>query len=156
MCLVTTQKEPIILKEDKVVYKVLQFYAGQLLAPYKHKEYSQGEVYTTEILFESDLPRPDYQEFDPIFKDYCADKVTKLLEAEELIYISQGFHAFTDLQLAILEAKAWAVANWRVGYAVMEATIPAGSEYWENILGECAASSIVITTKQFNEHGDVV
>jgi len=51
MCLLTRQKKPIILKEDKVVYKILR---DDMTAVYQDFLYELNKLYKTEIRISDD------------------------------------------------------------------------------------------------------
>jgi hypothetical protein len=131
MCLLTYQKEPIILKEDKVVWKLLK---ENLISQYADFEYILGKLYKTEIVFtNSDRIYDDEQEI------YW---VVPGVRKPGVVSISEGFHSFySEKYIDIILDRSY------LQYYKYKCTIPAGSEYYEDETGLCVSNQIIIVEK---------
>lgn len=151
MCLATPQSQPIILKEDKVVYKVLRVYkdTGRLEAPYRDTAYVLGVTHQSPITFE--VEKKNFENISFCIWDMFRSHYDSFLESfqcvDEMTLVNMGLHAFTDLEIAKQEAKDWSRGmppDLGYNYQVFKAIIPAGSEYWYNMLGECVSDQLII------------
>ena len=131
MCLLTYQKEPIILKEDKVVWKILR---KNLVSQHEGFKYILRKLYKTKIVFTDSAAI--YDDEQEVY--WVAPGVRK----PDVVSISEGFHSFysekyTDI---ILDRS-------HLQYYKYKCTIPAGSEYYEDETGLCASNQIIIVKK---------
>ena len=131
MCLLTYQKEPIILKEDKVVWKILK---KNLVSQHEEFKYILGKLYKTEIVFtDSAAVYDDEQEVY-----WVAPGVRK----PDVVSISEGFHSFySEKYTDIILDRSY------LQYYKYKCTIPAGSEYYEDETGLCVSNQIIIVEK---------
>jgi len=140
MCLLTYQKEPIILKEDKVVWKVMkEEIAGKILAWFNNFYYTLNKLCKQPINIGDTVQAFD----DPQFEMYIdeIDLKTYILK-ENVISIDKGFHAFTDKVLARKYAPIGSTNRF-----LYKCIIPAGSEYYEDETGLCVSNQIIIVEK---------
>ena len=140
MCLLTYQKEPIILKEDKVVWKVMkEEIAGKILAWFNNFYYTLNKLCKQPINIGDTVEAFD----DPQFEMYIdeIDLKTYILK-ENVISIDKGFHAFTDKVLARKYAPIGSTNRF-----LYKCIIPAGSEYYEDETGLCVSNQIIIVEK---------
>ena len=136
MCLLTYQKEPIILKEDKVVWKVMEEeIAGKILTWFNNFYYTLNKLCKQPINIGDTVQAFD----DPQCEMYIdrIDLETYILK-ENVISIDKGFHAFTDKVLA----RKYATYKF-----LYKCIIPAGSEYYEDETGLCVSNQIIIVEK---------
>jgi hypothetical protein len=136
MCLITRQKEAIILSEDKIVYKVL---TGDMTSTFF------GYTYELNLLNECKIRRE--KTYRGAFDNIAANKyrlkdvdwsMEDPVEDEKLTAISSGFHAF------ITKDRAIGYMGNRSDKILYECTIPAGSEYYEDETGLCVSNKIII------------
>ena len=132
MCLLTYQKQPIILSEDKIVYKVLD--NGE--APYTHFKYELNKLYNTYIM-KSDSSTP-YDDEQRLF--YKKDN-GKLKDG--VTSIEEGFHSFTNKEYTHTIIQRYDITSCDIH----ECIIPAGSEYYEDETHLCVSNNIVIKDK---------
>jgi hypothetical protein len=124
MCLITEQKEPIVLKRKKTVYKVL---TSDLRAPVQDFTYELNKLYKTDIIA------------NDTFESWADNKAAKAYpDAEWGNYtnVHAGFHSLKTKKMC--DSWMWA------GNAKFECTIPAGSLYYEDKTGLCASNQIII------------
>lgn len=130
MCLITTNREPIVLREPMTVYKVVAIHK---LAPrskrviinsiYYKQEWKLGRVYFLPIssIISHITPRPSKTHFD----------------------INVGFHLYTkdpEQHLSNYQEDPFMKAVHMCPFAILEGTIPAGSNIWGNddvIVSDC-------------------
>ena len=132
MCLLTYQKQPIILGEDKTVYKVLD--DGE--APYTHFKYELNKLYHTHIM-KSSSP-VSYDEEQRLF--YREDNGQL---KHGVISIREGFHSFTNKEYIHTITQRYGINTWDIH----ECIIPAGSEYYEDETHLCVSNKIIIKDK---------
>lgn len=125
MCLLTRQKKPIILKEDKIVYKLLR---ASRTAIYQDFSYDLNKLYKTDICESSDISAYD----EIAMKRY---KFNFYGLKPGVISISEGFHAFTSIER---------IKKNFVPYSIFKCTIPAGSEFYKDATGLCVSNQIII------------
>jgi hypothetical protein len=125
MCLLTRQKKPIILKKDKIVYKVLR---NNMTAIYQDFSYSFNKLYKTNIRESS-----DDSAFDELSHDKYKSSVYLLKPG--IISIGEGFHAFTSIE------RIEKSVNY---HPIFKCTFPAGSEYYRDVTGLCVSNQIII------------
>ena len=133
MCLLTYQKEPIILKEDKVVWKLLK---EDLSASHTNFQYELGVLNKQDIKFTTATIRFDKEQV--IYQDIYR----KLLP--NVISIGEGFHSFySEGYIDIILTRHAEYYGW----CKFKAIIPAGSEYYEDETGLCVSNQIIIVEK---------
>lgn len=133
MCLLTYQKEPIILKEDKVVWKILK---KNLRSQHENFKYILEKLYKTEIVFTDSVYI--YDDEQEIYR--AAFRVRK----PGVVSISEGFHSFySEGYIDIILARHVEYLGW----CKFKAIIPAGSEYYEDETGLCVSNQIIIVEK---------
>lgn len=132
MCLLTYQKKPIILSEDKIVYKIL---CGET-SPYANFEYEFDKLYSTEIKKTSDATPYDYEQ--RLLYKGNNDKLK-----DGVISIKEGFHSFTNIEYA-----KTIIRRHNISYMnIHECIIPTGSEYYEDETHLCVSNNIIIKNK---------
>lgn len=128
----TFQKKPIILSEDKIVYKALE---KGLISPYIRFIWELNKLYETKIKTTDYGPFYDEEQRSIYRNDmgYVKDGVTR---------IGQGFHSFTNIEYIDT------ISNRR-GFIwdIYECMIPAGSEYYEDKTGLCVSNKLIIKNK---------
>jgi len=115
MCLITKQKEAIILTEDLIVYKSFR---ANLWALYQNFKYERNKLYKTGLTFDkgSHVPCFDVQNANYLCRVYGDDWYDNSLEKLGLIGVIEGFHsARTKHRLSS-------------AHIIYECVIPAGSE----------------------------
>lgn len=133
MCLLTYQKEPIILKEDKVVWKLLK---EDLSASHTDFKYTLGVLNKQAIKFTTATIRFDDEQI------MYQDESGKLLP--NVVSIGEGFHSFySEEYIDLILARYTTCRNW----CKFKAIIPAGSEYYEDETGLCVSDQIIIVEK---------
>ena len=140
MCLLTYQKEPIILKEDKVVWKVMKEETdGKILTWFNTFYYTLNTLYKQPINIGNTVEAFD----DPQYEMYI-DRIdfTIYVLKNNVISIDKGFHAFTDKVLARKYAPIGSTYKF-----LYKCIIPAGSEYYEDETGLCVSNQIIIVEK---------
>lgn len=133
MCLLTYQKEPIILKEDRVVWKTLH---KDLTTVYYNFKYELNTLYKESIKFSS--------------SSKCYDNEQSIYQTEDkqslkkgVFSISEDFHAFCDekyIDIIIERYDSYPFHKFKC-------IIPAGSEYYEDETGLCVSNQIIIVEK---------
>ena len=140
MCLLTYQKEPIILKEDKVVWKVMRKQTSEGIPSYFNRFY-----YTLNTLYKEKINICNTVEaFDDAQCRKYVESVairTYILK-KGVISIDKGLHSFTDKNLARYYAPSGSSYK-----SLYKAIIPAGSEYYEDETGLCVSNQIIIVEK---------
>lgn len=132
MCLTTTNREPIVLREPMTVYKIVAIHK---LTPrskkvtinsiYYKQEWKLGRVYflpTTSIISHI-IPRPSKIDYD----------------------VNVGFHFYiknSEQYLSIYQDDSIFEATYVGPFAILEGTVPAGSNIWisknkETIVSDC-------------------
>ena len=132
MCLLTYQKEPIILKEDKVVWKLMRQTEEGVCSVFRKFIWNLGTLYKEEINIGNDTECFDYLQEDMYRKNPRTLK-------KGVISIDKGFHAFYD--------KDYAYRSLNCYYDIYECIIPAGSEYYQDETGLCVSNQIIILEK---------
>ena|SRR5688572_33434641 len=123
MCLVTTQKEPLIAEEDMEVFKVL---GSNMTAPY----YSEFQ-YKMRIVYGTEMKRGDVNYYDYHEESYFEDN-----KIDNVIAISEGFHSVrTEERIGYLSSNTY----------VYHAVIPKGSLYYESPTGLLVSNRIMIS-----------
>lgn len=137
MCLITTQKEPLIAKKAMTVYKALSY---DLLSPYTYYQYIPHILYETEIKNSS-----EWSCYDNVDMDYLNEKYGKAWSAgqvKKLKCIGAGFHsALTKERL-----------RGEVGEHLYECVIPSGSSYFLDETGLCVSNRIIIKGDATQSH----
>jgi hypothetical protein len=137
MCLVTEQLEPIILEEDKIVYKAVELIITPspdeyVMSAYQRFRYKLGKLYSAVIAHE---PKSE-----KIYVRYYSDEQEIYYErkpSKTLVTISTGFHGFINLETA----EYYLEEGLEV---IVECTYPKGSEYYEDATGLCVSNQIII------------
>ena len=130
MCLTTTNIEPIVLKESLTVYKIVAIHKltsrskkVTINSIYYKQEWKLGRVYflPTSSIISHITPRPSKTHFD----------------------INVGFHLYTkdpEQHLSNYKDDPFMKAVHMGPFAILEGTIPAGSNIWGNddvIVSDC-------------------
>ena len=133
MCLLTYQKEPIILKEDKIVWKLLK---EDLCASHTYFQYKLGVLNKQDIKFTTATIRFDDEQI------MYQDESGKLLP--NVVSIGEGFHSFySEEYIDLILARHSGYWDW----CKFKAIIPVGSEYYEDETGLCVSNQIIIVEK---------
>ena len=133
MCLLTYQKEPIILKEDKVVWKLLE---EDLSASHTDFQYTLGVLNKQAIKFSTDMIRFDKEQV--IYQDIYGRPLPNVVS------IGEGLHSFySEEYIDLILARHAVYQDW----CKFKAIIPAGSEYYEDETGLCVSNQIIIVEK---------
>jgi hypothetical protein len=127
MCLITEQKEPTILSEDMIVYKILtrHVFTHELVSPFRSFKWDLGKLYSTNITQKEIDLLSDAEFFDRDAKEPYYMLYSQLYE------YSTGFHSFKTKDRARY-------------YIVFECTIPAGSEIYEDKSGLIVSNQLII------------
>ena len=133
MCLLTYQKEPIILKEDKVVWKLLE---EDLSASHTDFQYTLGVLNKQAIKFTTATIRFDDEQI------MYQNESGKLLP--NVVSIGEGFHSFYSEEYINLILARYATYR---DCCKFKAIIPAGSEYYGDETGLCVSNQIIIVEK---------
>lgn len=141
MCLVTEQKEPKILGEDLIVYKIVDefyyspffgkiFYRKNCLKKAKIEIWEKGEQIHRAIVYGDLLALETYD-----------DKLTK--NPENYIIIDQGFHSMKTKTRAQITLDGLSTSF--KSRKIVQFLIPAGSEYYEDSTGLIVSNQIMRT-----------
>lgn len=129
MCLITTQKEPLIAEEDMIVYK--SFKEG-LISPFEEFKYERGITYETEIKESDDWNCFDYQDLEYLGNNF---PTWTLGENEELKCFGEEFHS------ALQEKRLSDIFDTKV---ILKCIIPKGSLYYTEPTGLIVSNKIQI------------
>lgn len=131
MCLITAQKEAIILTEDLIVYKS---FSSNLWALYQYFQYEINKLYKTELTFNDGKYNP------------CFDSMTA--RHLEIMYHSQWYSIslFNLGLIAVVEGFHSAATEDRLGgeYNIRRCLIPAGSEVFYDETGLIVSNQIIV------------
>jgi len=134
MCLVTECRSPNVASEDITVYKVLH---KNLSSLHQFFYYELGKVYK--------VPELVVRTVEPHTKVFVADEQAYLRyggpdewRLPDLIYISEGFHSYTNLNRAVQQCTSF------FRYCIVKCTVPAGSVYFLDMTGLMVSDSIRI------------
>ena len=137
MCLLTYQKEPIILEEDKIVWKKMDKFEDKIFSVYFNFRWELNKLYEIEIKTTNYF----VQTYDTIQYDrYFDTEINNYRKGT--IKLTKGFHSFNNKEYAIEDTKS-------SYYYLFECKIPKGSEYYEDETGLCISNKIIII-KQLN------
>lgn len=139
MCLLTRQDKPIILREDKLVWKILTDNNDRANSIWCIYQYILGEINQTEIDLSIDVNAFDEpQRIKYLNEDY------KLLDGVKSI--GSGFHSFTNIEECNRSFNRFTKYS-SLPYKIYECIIPAGSEYYEDETYLCVSNNIIIKNK---------
>ena len=140
MCLLTYQKEPKILTEDLVVYKILE--RDFRAYTFKHFVYKVKKLYKTVITkIEINSYEDDFLFCDDLDQNYYKPLIKDLNYKEgEIVAIQEGFHSAKSVE----RVKQISVYS---DPFIVKCIIPAGSEYYEDETGLCVSNQIIIVEK---------
>jgi len=137
MCLITTQKEPLITEEEITVYKLMGI-DGR--SPCQYFQYTFDKLFKTDI---TDLP-PDSPAncFDGMDGAWLSNHFPEWSlinhRRSDLKYVEKGFHcAFEKSRLTLL------LRSMHERY-IASCTIPKGSEYYKDATGLCVFNQIIV------------
>jgi hypothetical protein len=140
MCLITKQKEPIILTEPLIVYKVMNDYSGQIKPAYHCVggfQYKINKLNTTKI-----APSELNMYFDHnVGYEYDLNDIDSLpdqLEKLKIFAYGAGFHFATNTDR---------LNNCNYSECMYECIIPAGSEVYYDKTGLGITNQIIVTKK---------
>ena len=146
MCLITRQKDPIILEEDLEVYKIINqlvYKNGVYYSAFiKGFEYKLNKLYSTTIEKASD--HTSY--FDNIVAEHynLSDwrSIKEAIKKEEFFSYGQGFHSIVGKE----SIKRRTNSNFRLlsERRVVKCIIPKGSEIYYDETGLCVSSQIIV------------
>ena len=134
MCLITEQKEAIILTEDLIVYKLfLVDENGKLSAIYQDFIYERNRLYKTTLTFCEGNKNPCFDtEAAMYLESNYVSWYERPLRDNGLIAVIEGFHsAETSRRL-------------RDGYDTIKCLIPAGSEVFYDKTGLIVSNQIMV------------
>ena len=140
MCLLTYQKEPKILTEDLVVYKILE--RDFRAYTFKHFVYKVKKLYKTVITkIEINSYEDDFLFCDDLDQNYYEPLIKDLNYKEgEMVAIQKGFHSAKSVE------RVKQISFYSNPF-VVKCIIPAGSEYYEDETGLCVSNQIIIVEK---------
>ena len=137
MCLITNQKEPEILKEDLIVYKVLHENLGSPI---------QGFKYSKNTLYENEIEESKYPSFADIESQNFYGKgglsMQALLEMHDLKSFGKGFHSVTTEKRALSYKNQ--IYSMSHKYNVFSCIIPEGSEIYRDATGLIISNKLII------------
>lgn len=116
MCLITNQKEPIILDKDLIGYKTINI---DNTSSFMEFQYEENKLYNAEMIFDY-----RYVIFDDIDQEYLESHYGPSWRKKGLLNVSTGFHFFTTRHRANLSLSPIALQK------VIEVTIPAGAKVY--------------------------
>lgn len=140
MCLITTQKEPKILTEDRIVYKLMKPFENGVISPYHYQEYKFGELYKTQMQLDDDTTNFDNVDGQAIDEFLEGTWRVDAVEEGKIIIIGAGFHSASTLERLLQTIEEGFVEQ----DIIVECTIPAGSEYFEGFTGLLVSNQIII------------
>lgn len=127
MCLITEQKEPIILKEDLIVYKVLR---PDLESPMQYFNYILGRFYEFGIMPSKNPMWPDSVASEYYGKDNIQTKSPYNTITKGLYAYGEGLHFITSKE------RAYVYTEGIYGQMVIvKCLIPAGAEVYYDKTG---------------------
>ena len=143
MCLITSKRKVKIAKRDIPVWKLLKPDLSTVYQPFK---YERGKDYETEIKF---LDNDDeWQPFDGNVRkslnerfpdwEFSGDSVR-----EEMLCITEGFHAFVQKKKAINKLDFGTMARY-CGAIEVKFIIPKGAEYYKDFTGQIVSNKIKV------------
>lgn len=131
MCLITAQKEAIILTEDLIVYKS---FSDNLWALYQNFQYEINKLYKTTLTF-------DNGKYNPCFDSIAARHL-------EIMYNPQWYtiSLFNIGLIAVVEGFHSAATEDRLGRRtnIRRCLIPAGSEVFYDETGLIVSNQIIV------------
>ncbi len=127
MCLITSQKEPLIVTRNKIVYKFL-IHDGpeECHSIYNSMYYKIGKEYKTKVMQDKDICC--YDEHDRAYLDKYYNGWMSNLKKHKLISIGPGYHSMT------LPRARKALNSGEEG-SVYKCTIPKGTELYIGFTG---------------------
>lgn len=130
MCLVTTQKEPLIASKDITVYKSLSIgFRGIIKSQFERFIYELNKLYETTIEHSKDWTCYDNDAVDAIERKY--PYWTKGIE-KDLICLGDGFHSAATIE------------RLHHGGSIFECVIPKDSEYYMDETGLVVSNKIIV------------
>lgn len=137
MCLITTQKESLIAKRDKKVYKIMK---PDLISPFQGFKYRYDKLYSTKIQKEDRFYWSCMDDVDETYLDnnHPGWKDGKL---PELICIGSGIHSALTKKRLQLTVDSMYHSKMMV---IIKCTIPKGSEYYLDATGLVVSNQIII------------
>jgi len=135
MCLITTQKKPLIAKKDITVYKLLD---PNYKSPYTYYQYKPGKLVKAKI-----KDSHEWCGFDSIDQAWLDEHYPTWFESardhkplKSLKCIGSGLHsAATEDRLYGTKAK---------GEMIVKCTIPKGSEYYKDATGLRVSNQLIV------------
>ena len=143
MCLITKQKEPIILKKDLKVWKVVNEGEGEkdVRSLSFYFRYKLNKQYNQHLLMDN---HPETYADDIVSEHYKFHKPSNTFNqvASKMTNVHQGFHFYKTLKrLNRAYHKERRKQNY---YVVIKCTIPKGSEVFYDETGLGVANQIII------------
>lgn len=139
MCLITNQKEPEILEEDLIVFKVLK---DNLKSPMLGFRYSKNKLYENEIE-ESEYPAFADEESYNFYNEGLSTQ--KVLEIHDLKAFGKGFHSITTEERALsYKNQIYSISH---KYNVFSCIIPEGSEIYRDATGLIISNKFIVKEK---------
>ena len=147
MCLITRQQEPIILKEDLEVYKVIRLSEKGVYKSffYGDFEYELNKLYSTTILQTEDVDK--VRAFDnEVEKTYniagsgfdSYKGVIKELKNKTLFTYGQGFHSIVGRENTKRKEPRYLCRR------IVKCIVPKGSEVYYDETGLCVSNQIIV------------
>lgn len=146
MCLITKQKEPIILKEDLEVYKIVEYYKENVfVSPFNYFVWKLKKKYKTHIEFENyDFCFFSDEEGDYFIKELnfqpdalFSEVLRKITKEMDYTKLSKGFHSLTTLE----RAKRGKVHNSEV---IVKCRIPKGSQVYYGPVDQVVSNQLIV------------
>ena len=137
MCLITNQKEPEILEEDLIVFKVLK---DNLKSPLQGFRYSKNKLYENEIE-ESEDPSFADNESQNLY-DKGGLSMQEVLEIHDLKALGKGFHSITTEKRALSYINQF--YSGYLWFKVFSCIIPKGSEIYRDATGLIISNKLII------------
>lgn len=137
MCLITTQTEPFIAKEDMTVYKILRICKDKLKAA------MHDYVYELDKLYETIVQTTDNKSTcDALDEQYLRENHSRWRFDSSFISYGPGFHSFSSMKR--IKEGEWSIYSKE---GVFECIIPVGSEYYTEPTGLIVSNKIIIKKK---------
>ena len=142
MCLITNQINPIILKEDRIVYKKLKCIDNILYSPFNYFEWELNILYETKIKKTNNYSYFDSEDLKHIIK--ITGKLDMLdlktfIKKANFISLGEGFHSF--------DSYFRAMSSRTCGISLYKCIIPKGSEIYYNPSNLVVSNKIIIKEK---------
>lgn len=130
MCLITNQKEPIVLQKELIVYKKIVVEQGNIYSIFYPFKWELGKKYQTEIQFGSSLN---------FFYAEVINRYLNFFKNQGYIFISLGFHSYVNIT-SCKEMKTFS----NLCIKIAKCYIPEGAEVYYGINNDIVSDYLII------------